>query len=41
MKTIKIINGEILGIDKLNNLFRLNGNGIWVQFNNNELFEIL
>lgn len=41
MKTIKKINGELLGVDKLNNLFRLNGNGVWVQITNQELIKLL
>lgn len=41
MKTIKKLNGELLAIDKFNNLFKLNGNGHWVKLSNKEVMKLI
>lgn len=40
MKTIKKVNNTLIGIDKLNNIFLLDGNGIWQQLNNKQIIKL-
>lgn len=40
MKTIKKVKNTLIGIDKLNNIFLLDGNGIWKQINNKQIIKL-
>ena len=37
---IKKIGKDLIGLNKFGHTFRLNGNGVWVQLNNKELFKL-
>ena len=39
-RNIKKIGKDLISINKLGHTFRLNGNGVWVQINNKELFKL-
>ena len=41
MKKIKKIKNQLIGIDKKNNIFLLNGNGIWQEITNTKLFKLM
>tara|TARA_R110002020_G_scaffold80209_1_gene200223 strand:- start:126 stop:260 length:135 start_codon:yes stop_codon:yes gene_type:complete len=38
---IKKVKNNLIGIDKFNNLFLLNGCGFWAQINNKELINLI
>lgn len=40
MKTIKKVKNTLIGIDKNNNLFLLDGNGVWQQLNNKQIIKL-
>ena len=40
MKTIKKVKNTLIGIGKLNNIFLLDGNGIWKQLNNKQIIKL-
>jgi hypothetical protein len=37
---IKKIGKDLIGLNKLGHTFKLNGNGVWVQITNKELFKL-
>jgi|TARA_R100001244_G_scaffold83334_1_gene64339 hypothetical protein len=41
MEKIKKLNKELIGFDKFNNFFKLDGNGVWVQISNKELMKLI
>tara|TARA_R100001443_G_scaffold25529_1_gene38388 strand:- start:2771 stop:2896 length:126 start_codon:yes stop_codon:yes gene_type:complete len=40
METIKKVKNTLIKIDKLNNIFLLDGNGIWQQLNNKQIIKL-
>ena len=40
MKKIKKVKNSLIGIDKLNNIFLLDGNGVWQQLNNKQIIKL-
>jgi len=40
MKTIKKVKNTFIGIDKKNNIFLLDGNGVWKQLNNKQIIKL-
>lgn len=40
MKTIKKVKSTLIGIDKFNNIFLLDGNGVWQQQNNKQIIKL-
>ena len=40
MKKVKLINSHIIGLDELNNVFELDGFGVWQQITVSDLFKI-
>jgi len=40
MKTIKKVKNTLIGIDKFNNIFLLDGNGVWQQQNNKQIIKL-
>ena len=40
MKKIKKVKNTLIGIDKFNNIFLLDGNGIWKQLNNKDIIKL-
>tara|TARA_R110002051_G_scaffold276867_1_gene338244 strand:- start:2356 stop:2481 length:126 start_codon:yes stop_codon:yes gene_type:complete len=41
MEKIKKLKSNLIGIDKFNNFFKLDGNGVWVQISNKELMKLI